>query len=71
MSMDESLDEVKEIIMIYPEFKEKLTTAITDFFAEMDEVNENESLSIEQKAEKFQEIGGRHMMPVADLIPSS
>lgn len=71
MSADESLNEVKEIIMIYPEFKEKFTTAMTDFFAEMDAVNDDSSLSVEQKAEKFQEIGEKHMMPVLDLLPSS
>lgn len=66
-----SFNEVMEIIMIYPEFKDKFLTAVNGFFADMDEVNSNPNLSVEEKAEKFQEIGERHAMPVMDLIPES
>lgn len=57
--------------MVYPEFKEKFTSAMNDFFAEMDLVNGDPNLSVEEKAEKFQEVGEKHSMPVLDLIPES
>jgi len=67
---DEVLTEVKEIIMIYPEFKDRFVTAMNTFFEEMDTVDANSELTVEEKALKFQEIGEKHAMPVLELIPS-
>lgn len=54
--------------MNYPEFKDTLTSLVSNFLSELDSAYGDNELTVNQKMEKFKAISVKYDFPIDDVI---
>lgn len=56
--------------MNYPEFKNTLTSLVSNFLGELDGVYGNDALTLNEKMDSFKSISAKFDFPIDDVIAS-
>lgn len=56
--------------MSYPDFKNTLTSLVSNFLGELDDVYENDALTLNEKIDSFKLISAKFCFPIDDVIAS-